>query len=254
MAKVIAPPAKSRRPAKPARAPKYAVIRDWLSTRIAAGDFSSGEQLPSEHVIMQRFAVSRVTARQALDSLKKSGQIESRHGKGYFLRRPQAVARLERLQSFGEMMAPLGIQTRSNVIELMEVPASREVADALRLEPRTPVTRIVRQRIVGESTLSLDVSFFPTDVGRRLALLDLQREDVFILLERKLGFELGFADLTIDVVEVDPRHARFIGAAPGENVLRIQRLTIDNNGRPIDYERLYARFDAMKFKVRVPRG
>jgi GntR family transcriptional regulator len=254
MTKVIAPPRKPARAAARSRAPKYAVIRDWLAKRIAAGDFSAGQQLPSEHEIMQRFTVSRVTARQALDTLKKCGQIESRHGKGYFVRRPQAVARLERLQSFGEMMAPLAISTRSNVIELMEVPATREVAEALRLEARTPVTRIVRQRIAGEATLSLDISFFPVDVGRKLVQLDLQKEDVFILLERKLGFELGYADLTIDVVEVDPRHARFVGAAPGESVLRIQRLTIDNNGRPIDYERLYARFDAMKFKVRVPRG
>jgi GntR family transcriptional regulator len=254
MAKVIAPSVRSKRAAKPARQPKYALIGDWLAQRIAAGDFSAGEQLPSEHEIMQRFAVSRVTARQALDKLKACGQIESRHGKGYFVRKPQAVARLERLQSFGEMMAPLALPTRSNVVELMEVPATREVAEALRLEPRTPVTRIVRQRIAGEATLSLDISFFPADVGRKLVLLDLQKEDVFILLERKLGFELGYADLTIDVVEVDPRHARFLGAAPGENVLRIQRLTIDNDGRPIDYERIYARFDAMKFKVRVPRG
>ncbi len=245
---IAAPPKTTRRP------PKYVQVRDWLIQRIAAGDFSAGQPLPSEHDIMKRFSVSRVTARQALDQLRKSGQIESRHGKGYFVARPQAVARLERLQSFGEMMAPLALATRSNVVELMEVPATREVSDALRLEPRTPVTRIVRQRIAGETILSLDISFFPTDIGRKLVLLDLQRDDVFLLLERKLEVELGYADLTIDVVEIDPRHARFLGAQPKENVLRIQRLTIDNNGRAIDYERLYARFDAMKFKVRVPRN
>lgn len=237
-----------------ARTAKYAVIRDWLVERIASGEFSQGEPLPSEHDLMSRFSVSRVTARQALEQLKKRGQIESRRGKGYFLRRPQAIARLEWLESFGEMMAPLGLGTRSNVIELMEVPATREVAEALAVPLRTPVTRIVRQRIAGDTTLSLDVSFFPLDIGRKLAVMDLGREDVFVLLEKKLGMELGFADLTIDVVEVDPRHARFINAKAGENVLRIQRLTFDNDGRPIDYERLYARFDAMKFKVRVPRG
>lgn len=236
------------------RTAKYAVIRDWLSGRIAAGDFKDGEPLPSEHDLMGRFTVSRVTARQALEHLKKRGQIESRRGKGYFVRRPQAIARLEWLESFGEMMAPLGLGTRSNVVELMEVPATKEVADALAITVRTPVTRIVRQRIAGDATLSLDVSFFPLDIGRRLSILDLGREDVFVLLENKLGMELGFADLTIDVVEVDPRHARFIGAKARENVLRIQRLTFDNDGRPIDYERIYARFDAMKFKVRVPRG
>ena len=251
MVKTLGP---REKPGKPAKAAKYVVIRDWLAERISAGDYSRGEALPSEHALMERFSVSRVTVRQAFDQLRRRGQIESRRGKGYFVARPQAVARLERLQSFGEMMAPLSLATRSNVIELMEVPATREVSQALGISMHTPVTRIVRQRIAGDAILSLDVSFFPLDIGRKLSQLDLTREDIFLLLERKLGIELGFADLTIDVVEVDKRHAPFLGSEIGENVLRIQRLTIDNDGRPIDYERLYARFDAMKFKLRVPRS
>lgn len=241
--------------AVPQRRPlKYLAIRNWLIDRIARGEFARGEQLPSEHEIMARFGVSRVTTRQALDDLRHMGLVEGRRGKGYFVSRLTAVHSLERLQSFGEMMAPLGVPTGSDVIELLEVPATREVADALRVAVATQVTRIVRARLAAGTVISLDVSFFPLDVGRELMRLDLAHQDIFLLLERQLNIELGFADLTIDMVPVDERHAKHIGASIGERVIRIRRVTYDNDGRAIDYERIYARLDALKFRVRIPRG
>jgi GntR family transcriptional regulator len=242
-------------PAKPAKkARKYQAVRDWLVDRIAQGEYGRGAQLPSEHDLMARFEVSRVTARQALDDLRRLGIVESRRGKGHFVSRLTAVHSLQRLQSFGEMMAPLGVATHSNVIELLETPATKEVAAALRIAAATPVTRIVRTRLAAGTVVSLDVSFFPVDVGRALTGLDLAKEDIFLLLERRLGIELGYADITIDVVPAEERHAKHIGASKGEPVIRIRRVTHDNDGRPIDCERIYARLDALAFRVRVPRG
>jgi GntR family transcriptional regulator len=235
------------------RTPKYIAIRDWLSREIAGGTFSRGEQLPSEHELMARFAVSRVTVRQALDDLRQIGVIEARRGKGYFVSRLTAVQNMQRLQSFGEMMAPLGVTTRSDVLSVEEEPASRDVAAALGLATGDPVTRIARLRIAGGTIVSLDVSHFSLEVGRKLARLDLEREDVFVLLEQRLGIELGFADLTIDVTAAPTAEAMLLGVRPGEHILRIKRLTHDAHGRGVDYEHLYARLDAMQFRARLGR-
>lgn len=228
-------------------------IRKWLSRQIAAGAYAQGAQLPSEHELMARFAVSRVTVRQALDDLRRRGAIEAQRGKGYFVSRLTAVHDLQRLQSFGEMMAPLGVETRSELVALIEQPASGEVAAALRIAAAAPVTRIERLRIAGGTTISYDVSFFPTDIGQRLAALDLEREDIFLMLERRLCIELGFADLTIDVVPASDRQGRLLAVLAGEPVMRIRRLTHDSTGRGIDYERLYARLDALQFRARLGR-
>jgi GntR family transcriptional regulator len=243
---LMEPPAKGR-------TPKYVAIRDWLSRRIASGAFARGEQLPSEHDLMARFSVSRVTVRQALDDLRRAGIIDAHRGKGYFVSRLTAVHNLQRLQSFGEIMAPLGVETRSDVIEIVEEPASRDVAEALSAACGAPVTRIVRLRIAGGTVVSLDISFFPLEIGRQLAALDLASQDIFILLERLLGIELAYADLTIDVVAAPEREAKLLGVAPGQHVLRIRRLTHDTRGCGIDYERIYARLDAMQFQARLGR-
>jgi GntR family transcriptional regulator len=233
---------------------KYLVIRDWLVDRMARGEIARGARLPSEHELMAQFAVSRVTTRQALDALRGLGLVQSRHGKGHFASGVTAVHNLQRLQSFGEMMAPMGVATHSNVLELAETPATKEVAAALRVSPGERVTQIVRTRLAARTVISLDVSFFPVDVGRKLIGLDLANEDIFLLLERELGIELGYADIVIDVVPVAKRYARFLGVDGGGAVLRIRRLTLDNDGRSLDYEHIFARLDALSFHVRVPRG
>jgi GntR family transcriptional regulator len=239
--------------AAPGKPHKYIAIRDWLSREIAGGTFSRGEQLPSEHELMARFAVSRVTVRQALDDLRQNGVIEARRGKGYFVSRLTAVQNMQRLQSFGEMMAPLGITTRSDVLSVEEEPASREIAAALGLATGDLIIRIERLRIAGGTIISLDVSHFACDVGRALSRLDLEREDVFVLLEARLGIELGFADLTIDMIAAPQAQARLLGVRAGEHILRIRRLTHDTQGRGVDYEHLYARLDAMQFRARLGR-
>jgi GntR family transcriptional regulator len=235
------------------RPAKAAAIRDWLRQGIANGVFRRGARLPSEHQLMEQFAVSRVTARQALDDLRRQGLVESSQGKGYFVRRMAAIHDLERLQSFGEMMAPLGLETRSDVIEIVEIAAPRDVSEAMDLPPKTTVTCITRSRLAGGAAVSLDISFFPVDIGRALAQLDLARNDIFILLEKQLGLELGYADLMIEVAPVEEMHGGVLGVPSGQPVLSIGRSTRDVRGRVVDHERIYARLDAMRFHVRTPR-
>jgi GntR family transcriptional regulator len=97
---------------------KYVAVRDSLRDRIFRGAFAKDDKLPSESALGADFGVSRVTVRLALDALRQAGLIESRQGKGYFVRRLPVVQDLGRLQGFGEMMAPLGLDVLSEVVEL----------------------------------------------------------------------------------------------------------------------------------------
>ncbi len=232
---------------------KYVAVRDSLREQIVRGAFAEDDKIPSESALGAQFGVSRVTVRLALDELRKTGLIESRHGKGYFVRRVQAVQDLGRLQGFGEIMAPLGIEVHSEVVELKEMTASAEVRKALKIDRGATIMRIGRRRIAGGAALSYDVSHFPIEIGERLKELDLTHVDIFALLERDLSVELGYADLSLNVVAADEMLADRLGIETGDALVRIVRLTHDRSGRPVDYEYLYARPDSFQFRVRGPR-
>jgi GntR family transcriptional regulator len=240
------------RPAAPAP-PKYAVIRNALRERILRGGYAGGTQLPSESALMREFAVSRVTVRLALDALRSVGLVESRQGKGYFVRPVRAVQDLGRLQGFGEMMASVGVEAHSVVLDATELPASAELHKALCLEKGAPVVGIKRLRVGGSVALSYDESYFPAEIGRRLVALDLAHADIFVLLESALGIDLGYADLAVEHTAANRAAAHHLGMGEGEPVVRMRRLTYDQDGHPIDFEYLYVRPDAFQFRIRVPR-
>ncbi len=235
------------------RRAKYRIIADGLRAKILAGEIAAGDRLPSEHALMDCHEVSRVTIRQALAELRQTGLVESRQGKGYFARQIKPVQDLQRLQGFEEMLEPYGIETRSKVIEHLEVPADSETANALQLAPDESVVRIARARIAGGTAVSLNISMFPLLLGRRIVSLDISRHDIFNLLETRLNIQLGYADLTFSVVPVDERHAAHIDAEPGEPSICIHRLTHDLAGAPIGFELIYCRVDAMQFRAQPSR-
>lgn len=62
--------------------PLYSQLRELLRQRILDGVYQSHQQMPSELELVARFAVSRITVRQALNDLQREGLIFRIHGKG----------------------------------------------------------------------------------------------------------------------------------------------------------------------------
>lgn len=67
-------------------APTYRRIAEELRADITSGALAPGDRLPSETALIQRYAVSRGTARQALAVLEADGVVQVIHGKGRFVR------------------------------------------------------------------------------------------------------------------------------------------------------------------------
>jgi GntR family transcriptional regulator len=134
------------------------------------------------------------------------------------------------------------------------VRAASDVAGALGIEPGAPVVEMRRVRLADDTPVSLDVSYFRPGVGRRLAREDLTRHDVFWLLENVLGVALGDADWQIAAVPAEEDVALHLGVASGTPVLRVDRLTRDAGGAPVDYEHLWVRTDRVRYGLRLERA
>jgi DNA-binding LacI/PurR family transcriptional regulator len=63
----------------------YLQIREYLLERIRAGEWSAGAPIPSENELCERFHVSRITVKQALDALVEKGTVYRIQGKGTFI-------------------------------------------------------------------------------------------------------------------------------------------------------------------------
>jgi GntR family transcriptional regulator len=232
--------------------PMHAQIREIIRRRVLDGTYAPHSQMPSESQMMEAFSVSRITVRQALGDLQKEGLIFKVAGKGSFVAKPKAFQNLSRLQGFGEAMAPSGYETFSQVISMRKVAASEAVAHRLRLKTGAAVFEIQRLRFLNREPISVDQSFFPLELGKRLALEDLPTRDIFVILENDYGLHLTHADVQIEAISADEGLARQLRIAEASPLLRIERLTYADE-RPIDFEYLYYRGDAFQYRLRIDR-
>ncbi len=75
-------------PTGDSRAP-YLVVADDLRSRIAAGEFPPGAQLPPGRTLAAHYSVAPNTVLSALRSLRDAGLVVSQQGRGTFVRRPE---------------------------------------------------------------------------------------------------------------------------------------------------------------------
>jgi GntR family transcriptional regulator len=233
--------------------PLYAQIKDTLRERILDGTYAPHSQMPSEHELCAAFDVSRITVRQALGDLQKEGLVFKRHGKGTFVSKPKAFQNVTSLQGFAEAMTSMGHEIVNQLRSFRVVEADRHIAARLQLQEGAPVVEIHRTRLLNREPVSLEITWVPESFGQRLANADLATRDIFLILENDCGVPLGHAELAIDAILANDNIADALRVEENSPVLRIERLTHDASGAPIDYEYLYFRGDAFQYRLRTDR-
>ncbi|CAG4891643.1 GntR family transcriptional regulator [Paraburkholderia saeva] len=234
-------------------APLYARVKEALRARILDGTYAPHDQMPSEHELCAMFEVSRITVRQALGDLQKEGLLFRIHGKGTFVSRPKAFQNVTSLQGFAEAMSSMGYEIVNRLRRFRVVNADRHVASRLNLPEGAKVVEIHRIRLLNRAPVSLEITYVPEALEKRLANADLVTRDIFLILENDCGLSLGHADVSIDAILADDEIGAALQVEEGSPVLRIERLTHSADGAPIDYEYLYFRGDAFQYRLRIDR-
>ena len=197
--------------------PLHTQLRDVLRARILDGEYPQDSQMPSESELGALFKVSRITVRQALGDLQKEGLIFKIHGKGTFVAKPKTFQNVSTLQGLAESMTGRGYE------------------------------------VINREPISLEITYLPKAIGERLEKADLVTRDIFLILENDCGLALGHADLAIDAVLADSDLTQALNVEPGSPIMRIERLTHDASGQPVDFEHLYYRGDAFQYRLRIDR-
>src|ERR1700688_545510 len=170
-----------------AATPLYARIKEVLRSRILDGTYAPHGQMPSEHELCAMFEVSRITVRQALGDLQKEGLLFKIHGKGTFVSKPKAFQNVISLQGFAEAMSSMGYEIVNQLRSFKVIKADRHVAARLNLAEGARVVKINRVRLLNRAPVSLEITYVPEMLEKRLANADLVTRDIFLILENDWG-------------------------------------------------------------------
>lgn len=233
--------------------PLYNQLRELLRARILDGTYVPTSRMPSEYELCERFGVSRITVRQALNDLQKEGLIFKIHGKGTFVAKPKVYQNISSLQGLAESLAYQGYEVINQVRSIEYKPATPEIAARLAMEPGAFMAEIQRVRLINREPVSLEITYVAEKIGRQLERADLITRDIFLILENDLNIALGHANLAIDAILADRDLAQALRTEENTPVMRIERLTHTDKGAPLDFEYLYYRGDAFQYRLRIDR-
>ena len=232
--------------------PLYHQLKQILRSKITAGEFDSDGQFPSERELVERYKISRMTARQALSELVNEGLIIREQGRGSFVVQPRVQDQLRRLTSFTEDMQLRGLPIISKITDF-QVVTDEAVAAKMEIPADEELVRLQRIRFVKREPIALQTAFIRHQFCPDLAEQGLVDGSLYKTLEERYGLRLGRAVQTIEAKPADEYEEKMLKVKIGQPVLGLERLTYLQNGQPIEYVCSTYRGDRYRFMVELGR-
>jgi GntR family transcriptional regulator len=239
--------------------PKYHQIYLVLREQLHEGHFAQG--LPGELALMRQFGVARVTVRRALQELAGEGLISRERGRGTRPVAPgdvpdrragRARTKTTRLTGLLENLVSTSLNTTVRVLEVSNVAATIEVAQALQLAHGADVQKAVRVRSTRDGPLSHITTWVPGDLACHFGRRELAKKPILMLLEES-GVRVGGARQTISARLADAQVALHLGIAVGSALLAVRRLIHDEQGRPVQWLHGLYRPDRYEYQMQLSR-
>jgi GntR family transcriptional regulator len=224
---------------------RYQVIADDLRRRIRGADFERSGVLPSESELSAQYAASRVTVRQALEVLRLEGLVESRQGFGWMIAGEPLRQELDRLGTMEAQLSAAGIRSERRILSFGFVAAPTRVRELLGV--RT-VLEVARLNLADGVPIGRVTVWCPEELGASLSRDDVERTSFL----EQLPVTLGGATQMIGAELVSSDDAALLGVPPGSPVLVAERITRNDDGRPVLVSEHVFPAHRMRFAVELP--
>ena len=230
--------------------PAYLRVAGVLREDIAASLLGPGDQLPSEHQLMARFAVSRTTIRKALDQLTAANLVRRHQGRGTFVA-PQGLSHgLGDLRSLTQVMRERGLEPgiREVRVELDRSPPL-EAREHLR---SSEIWCVARTRTGNGLPFCTQDSWIPATLATAIDADELEaRQSLYELLTEIAGAVPNEATEIIRAEAATASEAQRLGIVSGSPLIVIYRWTQDHRGRPIEYARSASPGDRYEYVIKL---
>ncbi|RQR26262.1 MULTISPECIES: GntR family transcriptional regulator [unclassified Burkholderia] len=199
----------------------YEQIATTLRDEIEQGVYEPTGKLPSEAQLSERFQVSRVTVRLALDRLTDARIVERKQGKGTFAAKQRLRHRLDVLRGLHDSIAGQGARAR---MELLRMEAC-DVPPGLRQVFAADVTRCIyleRLHWVDEEPIALAQTCLLPEAGT-VTFEQAERMSTYEVLEGVLGWRITDAEMSVTAVGSPEDVAQRLRIAPHLPLLVLRR-------------------------------
>ena len=233
--------------------PIYYQLESYIKNQIEAGYILPGENIPSEREYAENYGISRMTVRQAINSLVNEGLLYRKKGSGTFVCEKKIEQPLQGLTSFTEDMKKRGMTPTSKLIHFEVVPANSFIANELKISEYAPVYEIKRIRLADGEPMALETNYLSANLVKGLTEEEV-KASIYSYVEEKLGLRITHAEQLIESVRASDEHEKLLYIEKNHPMLYIQRNTFLHDGTPLELVKSVYRGDRYKFQIKMERN
>ena len=224
-------------------------IADVLRREIAAGTHQTGQRIPSEAALANRFSVNRHTVRQAVAALVQDGLVRTEQGRGTIVTSRPIDYPIGPRTRFSEIVSRQARAPSGRLISATEAEADVEVASALELSRGDRVLRLETLSAADGVPLNVATSWFPADRLPGFVAHYAETGSITKALERCGVADYHRRETRVTARIADAEDALALKIEPGSPLIATESVNTDPDGKPIQYS--LARFAADRVQIVV---
>ncbi|ASG79363.1 MULTISPECIES: GntR family transcriptional regulator [Lactiplantibacillus] len=216
--------------------PIYIQIHNQIKQAIEAGRWAVGDRIPSERELAGQFDVSRMTLRQAIQTLVDEGILERRVGAGTFVANQKVQEKMSGVTSFTDLMLAQGKVPSSKTISYHVTSPSLSESEKLALKANEQVLRMERIRYGDDVPICFEVATVPERLVKQFTKDEIT-SSLYRTLEEKASLMPGKAQQTVSAMSASERIAEYLSVRRGDALLRLRQISYLQTGEPFEYVR-----------------
>lgn len=214
--------------------PLHTQIAEALRVKIQNDEFKDKENLPSERELAERYAVSRMTVRQALQKLRHEGLIYHERGVGTFVNNRKIDVHTRNLNGFSEEMLSLGLVPSSRVLAFKRELANEDVKHDLQLGAGAEVIYLERLRIAENEPMAFEKTYLPAYLFPKLEDFDLTKNSLYQVLIENYDLQMHHAEEVLEAAAATKRVAEQLDIRVGAPILVVHRVVFSETNQPLE--------------------
>lgn len=224
--------------ASPTFSPLYRQIKALIVQRLQSGEWKSGESIPSEVELGNRFKVSQGTVRKAIDELAAENLLVRRQGKGTFVAtHHEARAQFRFLRLMPDDGQPQS--TDKKIIEVKRMRAPAEIARLLTIKSGDSVMFIKRVMLFNGIPIILEELWLPGAIFKTLTLerMEEYKGPMYGLFETEFSTRMIRASEQIRATSADVEAAELLRVELKSPLLCVERVSFTYGDKPVEIRR-----------------
>jgi len=234
--------------------PRYYQIKAVIKKWIVEKEYSPGDRIPSENELAGRFAVSRLTVRQAVSQLVQEGFLTTRRGAGTYVADNEELINSYNIEFSGFMddLFYLASRSKTKNASVKRIKTPNFIKSKLQLpEGNEEIIQIKRVRYINDRSFAYTTNFIPLEVGKKIKKAELFKKPLLQILEQDFGIKFTEAFQTMEASFCDQDLAGHLNIPPGSPILFVERIMYIKNRVPFEIVQSSYRGDLYKYVTRL---